>query len=51
MKKFITKYSMKLGSCVAALAVIMTAFTANSACVWFTHQEELPKDAKKLRRF
>ena len=51
MKKFITKYGMKIGSGVAVLAVMATTFTANSACVWFSHQEELPEEAKKLRRF
>ncbi len=51
MKKFIKKHIWKLGSCAAALAVMMTAITANSACVWFTHQEELPEEAKKLRKF
>lgn len=51
MKKFITKYIWKIGSCVAAFAVMMTALTANSTCVWFSHQEQLPNEAKKLRRF
>ncbi len=51
MKKFISKHIWKLGSCVAAMAVMMTAVTANSACVWFSHQEELPKTAKNLRKF
>ena len=51
MKKFISKNIVKLGSFVAALAVMMTTVTANSACIWFTHQEKLPADAKKLRKF
>lgn len=49
MKKFISKH--KIGSCVAALAVMVTAVTANSTCVWFSHQEKLPDSAKKLRKF
>lgn len=51
MKKLINKHIWKLGSCVAAMAVMVTAATANSACVWFSHQEKLPEEAKKLRKF
>lgn len=51
MKNFICKYAIKLGSCMAALAVMATALTANTTCVWFSHQEELPETAKKLRKF
>ena len=51
MKKFISKHIWKIGNFVAALAVVMTAVTANSACVWFSHQETLPEEAKKLRKF
>lgn len=47
MKKFMTKF----GSYIAAMAVMVTAMTANAACVWFTHQEELPDEAKQLRKF
>ncbi len=48
MKKVISKSFCKLG---AKLAVMATTATANSACVWFCHQEKLPKAAKKLRKF
>lgn len=51
MKKFISKNIAKIGSIVAALAVMMTTVNVNSACNWFTHQEKLPVDAKKLRKF
>lgn len=51
MKKFISKNIAKIGSIVAALAVMMTTVNVNSACTWFTHQEKLPVDAKKLRKF
>lgn len=40
-----------LGGMIAALAMVMTALTVNSTCIYLTHQEELPKNAKKLRRF
>ena len=51
MKNFICKYAVKLGSCMAALAVMATALTVNKTCVWFSHQEKLPETAKKLRKF
>mgnify|MGYP000773613742 CR=1 FL=1 len=51
MKNFISKYAVKFGGCIAALAMMVTAATVNSACVWFTHQEKLPEEAKKLRKF
>lgn len=51
MKKFMLNNIAKLGSVVAALAVMITTVNVNSACVWFTHQEKLPVDAKKLRKF
>ena len=47
MKKFLMKYSGML----AALALVFTTLTANSACTWVTYQEALPENAKKLRRF
>lgn len=47
MKKFFMKYS----SVIAALALVITAVTANSTCIWLTYQEELPDAAKQLRRF
>lgn len=47
VKKFITKY----GSWLASMALVVTAFTANSACIFFMHQDKLPESAKRLRRF
>lgn len=47
MKKILLKYSGML----AALAMIFTTLTVNSTCTWMTYQEELPKSAKKLRKF
>ena len=51
MKNFISKYAVKFGGCIAVLTMMVTAATVNSACVWFTHQEKLPEEAKKLRKF
>ncbi len=47
MKKFMLKYSGML----AAFALVITTVVANSACVWITHQEQLPESAKALRKF
>ena len=41
----------KLGSMVSAFALTVTAYNVNTTCVWFAHQDELPKDAKRLRKF
>lgn len=51
MKNFAKKQFAKVGNCVAEIAKKSTSLTANSACVWFSHQEKLPKEAKKLRKF
>ena len=47
MKKFMMKYS----GLIATFALAVTTMTANSACVWLTYQDKLPKSAKKLRKF
>lgn len=47
MKNFMKKH----GKSVAAIARTVTTVTANSACVFYTHQEKLPETAKKLRKF
>ena len=47
MKKFLLKY----GGFLAAFAMCFTTLTANSTCAWVTYQEELPKEAEKLRKF
>lgn len=51
MKKSILKVYGLFGSMIAALAMMMTVMTVNSTCIYLTHQEELPQDAKKLRKF
>ena len=47
MKKFIMKY----GHIFTALAVVVTAYSANRCCAYFYHQPKLPASAKKLRKF
>lgn len=47
MKKFLQKY----GGFLAALAIVVTTMNANTACVCIMHQDSLPEEAKKLRKF
>lgn len=47
MKGFIKKY----GAMMAAFAMVITTMTANSACIFLTHQPKMPETAKKLRKF
>ena len=41
----------KFGGIFAMLAMVVTTSAANTACMWFMHQEEMPPEAKKLRKF
>ncbi len=47
MKTFFAKYSGML----AALALVITTMTVNSTCTCYIYQDELPKEAYKLRKF
>jgi AgrD protein len=47
MNNFIAKF----GGLVAALAIMVTAVSANRVCMFIMHQPELPKGAEKLRKF
>lgn len=47
MKNFLLKF----GGIFASLALVVTTVTANSTCVFIMHQEKLPENAKKLRKF
>lgn len=47
MKAIMRRYA----GVIAALALVVTTVSANSACIWFTYQPELPETAKKLRKF
>ena len=39
------------GSMATAFALMVTALNVNTTCIWHAHQDELPKSAKKLRKF
>ncbi len=47
MKKFVVKF----GGLFAALALCVTTLTANSTCFYCAHQEKMPDNSKKLRKF
>ncbi len=47
MLKFVKKH----GGMIAALAMVVTALSVNSACHFFYNQPKLPESAKKLRKF
>lgn len=51
MAKSWTHICARFGGMFAALAMIVTAMTVNATCIYLTHQDELPQNAKKLRRF
>ncbi|HAG14643.1 MAG TPA: cyclic lactone autoinducer peptide [Ruminococcus sp.] len=43
--------TQKIGSLLAALAILFTTATMNAACNFIMYQDELPEEAKKLRKF
>lgn len=47
----IKKFFQKHGGLLVALAMIVTSLNVNSACVCIMHQDLLPEEAKKLRKF
>lgn len=50
IKGIVPKYS-KILSCLASLALVITASNVNTACWYIMGQEELPENASKLRKF
>lgn len=47
MRKFIIKFS----GLFAAFALCVTTLTENSTCFFCAHQEKMPANSKKLRKF
>jgi AgrD protein len=41
----------KWSGALTAFAVLITTWSANTACTFVTHQPKLPETAKKLRKF
>lgn len=44
------KHLLGLSKYVAAVALVITSMSVNCACIFFSHQEELPTGADKLRK-
>lgn len=51
MKLKLADFKTASGALFAALAFLIAAASANSTCMWISHQPELPEDVKKLRKF
>ena len=47
MYRILSKY----GSIIAAAALFITTLAMNSTCAFTLYQEEIPEEAKKLRKF
>jgi cyclic lactone autoinducer peptide len=45
------KLTVVLGNMVSALALLSAVTTSNLACGYIYYQPEMPKEAKKLRKF
>lgn len=51
IKMFYNKFSKGALSSVAALALLVTASNVSTCCWYIFGQDELPENAKKLRKF
>ena len=51
MKSTVNRFMMMFGSVFAAFALMIATISANSTCMWITHQPKLTDDVKKLRKF
>lgn len=49
--KLLYKMSGRAMNVMAAMALMVTVFATNRSCMWFFGQDEMPENAKKLRRF
>ncbi len=45
------KFQMKNARVLAMFALVVTTLISNSTCWYIVHQEPLPENAKKLRKF
>ena len=45
------KLFQKCSGFLAALAIVVTTMNANTTCVFIMHQDSLPEEAKRLRKF
>lgn len=51
-KKVILKKGFRsMLSVIASFALLLTTINVNSACWYIMHQDEIPEEAKKFRKF
>ena len=50
MKKKICSFITRFGGTMAALALVVATMTANSTCLWLSHQPEEPEEVKMLKK-
>jgi cyclic lactone autoinducer peptide len=51
IKNFIAKANVKILSSFAAFALVITTIASNQRCWYVLHEEKLPANSKKLRKF
>ncbi|MCR1973627.1 cyclic lactone autoinducer peptide [Clostridium sporogenes] len=44
-------FKIKIGKVLASLALMVTAYNVNAACIFLVHQPKMPKGAEKFRKF
>ncbi|WP_455950117.1 cyclic lactone autoinducer peptide [Eubacterium sp.] len=51
LKKLISNANIKMLSSLATFALVITTVASNQRCWYVLHEEKLPENAKKLRKF
>lgn len=49
MKKKICSFITRFGGTMAALALVVATMTANSTCLWLSHQPEEPEEPEEVK--
>jgi cyclic lactone autoinducer peptide len=51
IRNLVAKANVKMLSSCAAFALIITTMASNQRCWYVLHEEKLPENSKKLRKF
>ena len=51
IKNLITETNVKMLSSLATFALVITTMASNQRCWYVLHEEKLPENSKKLRKF
>lgn len=51
IRNLVTKASVKMLSSFATFALVITTMASNQRCWYVLHEEKLPENNKKLRKF